>query len=170
MYQRSVPIFILLLALSGCLDRSPSDLKFSKLDNTFGGNQLLQSNAPLNYASLKKYILKPKCNSCHSGTDAKPTNDPIDFSTYETAMVDRFVPLLIKGKPERSRLFKSVDSGEMPEEGVLHPIEIEFIKQWIKACAPKDTPASIPDECPRDDDDDEDDDDFDDDDFESDDF
>jgi len=158
------------MTLSGCLERAPSELEFSKVDNAFRESQLVQGNAPLNYASLKKYILKPKCMSCHSGPDAKPYNDPIDFSTYETAMVDRFVPLLLKGEPEKSRLFKSVDSGEMPEEGTLHPVEIEFIKQWIKACAPKETLTTIPDECSSDDDDDDDDWDDDDDDFGSDGF
>tara|TARA_R110002049_G_scaffold178078_4_gene345278 strand:- start:5419 stop:5928 length:510 start_codon:yes stop_codon:yes gene_type:complete len=150
-----VLIFISILSLSGCLERSATELKFSKPDNTFRENQMIRGEAPLNYASLKKYVLKPKCMSCHSGTDAKPKNDPIDFSSYETAMVDRFVPLLLKGKPEKSRLFKSVDSGEMPEEGTLHPAEIEFIKQWIKACAPKETPDTMPDECENDDDDDD---------------
>ncbi len=155
MYKISL-IYISLLTLSGCLNRSATDLKFLKSNNLFRENLMTRGEAPLNYASLKKYVLKPKCMSCHSGADAKPSKDPIDFSSYEKAMVDRFIPLLIKGKPEKSRLFKSVHSGEMPEEGTLHPKEIEFIKQWIKACAPKNTPILIPAKCQSDDDDDDD--------------
>ena len=85
--------------------------------------------------------------SCHSGPDAKPMNDPIDFTTYDTTMVDRFIPLLVKGKPQKSRLFLSVEEGEMPVDGTLSNIEIEFVKKWIDACAPKETPTSIPDNC-----------------------
>jgi hypothetical protein len=62
-------------------------------------------------------------------------------------MIDRFVPLLIKGRPEKSRLFQTVESGEMPEEGTLLDSEVEFIRKWIQACAPKETQSSIPDDC-----------------------
>lgn len=137
--------FILIFSVS--CKRSPSDLTFKSRDELVRGNQLMTGKAPLNFKSLQKYILKPKCMSCHSGPDAKPKNDPIDFSTYELTMVDRFIPLLVKGKPEKSRLFLSVEDGEMPVEGMLSNIEIEFIKKWIEACAPEDTPTSIPDDC-----------------------
>jgi hypothetical protein len=152
-------LFIIFILASGCLKRDPSEVQFSKTSDVIRSNEMLRGEAPLSYASLKKYVLKPKCMSCHSGPDAKPTNDPIDFSTYETAMVKRFVPLLIKGKPDTSRLFLTVESGEMPVEGVLHEKEVEFVKRWIEACAPKNEPEEIPSDCPSDDDDDDDDDD-----------
>ena len=79
--------------------------------------------------------------------DAKPKNDPIDFTSYETAMVKRFVPLLVGGKPEISRLFISVDSGEMPPKVRLPKGDVDYIRRWIEACAPKDTPSSIPEKC-----------------------
>ena len=145
--------FILTLATS--CKRSPSDLTFKSRDDLVRGNQLMTGKAPLNFKSLQKYILKPKCMSCHSGPDAKPKNDPIDFTTYETTMIDRFIPLLVKGKPQKSRLFLSVEEGEMPVEGTLSNVEIEFIKKWIEACAPKETPNSIPDDCEDGDDDDD---------------
>jgi hypothetical protein len=50
------------MTLSGCLERAPSELEFSKVDNAFRESQLVQGNAPLNYASLKKYILKRNRN------------------------------------------------------------------------------------------------------------
>ena len=150
-------LFIIFILASGCLKRDPSEVQFSKTSDVIRSNEMLRGDAPLSYASLKKYVLKPKCMSCHSGPDAKPTNDPIDFSTYETAMVKRFVPLLIKGKPDTSRLFLTVESGEMPVEGVLHEKEVEFVKKWIEACAPKNEPEEIPTDCPTDDDDDDDD-------------
>lgn len=160
-------LFILFFSIS--CGNKPSELKFKRVDNAFSGNLLLNGKAPLDFDSLQKYILKPKCIACHSGPDAKPKNDPIDFNTYETTMVNRFIPLLIKGKPEKSRLYKSVLSGEMPISGKLHSIEIEFIKNWIKACAPKIEVIPAPTNCKSDDDDD-DDDDFGDDDFNNDEF
>ncbi len=156
-------IFSVFLLAFGCMERNPSKLEFVETNNLVRDNQLIRGEAPLSYESLKKYILKPKCMSCHSGPDAKPVNDPIDFSTYEKAMIDRFVPLLVKGKPQISRLFLSVKSGDMPIEGSLQQEEIDFIKKWIEACAPKDELQQIPSECPTSDEDDEDDDDWDDD-------
>jgi hypothetical protein len=138
---------IFILVISASCKRSPSDLSFKSKDDLVRRNQLATGEAPLNFNSLQKYILKPKCMSCHSGPDAKPNNDPIDFTTYDSTMVDRFIPLLVKGKPQKSRLFLSVEDGEMPVEGTLSNVEIEFIKKWIEACAPKETPTSIPDNC-----------------------
>jgi len=89
--------------------------------------------------------------SCHSGADAKPSNDQINFDTYETALVKRFVPLLIKGRPETSRLYIVVDNSEMPIDGSLSQKEIDFIGQWIEICAPKYEPEQLPDECQADD-------------------
>jgi len=62
-------------------------------------------------------------------------------------MKDRFVPLLLLGKPEKSRFYQSVESGEMPISEKLHHKEIEFIRDWIKACAPNDPVETIPDNC-----------------------
>ncbi len=146
---------IFILVISASCKRSPSDLSFKSKDDLVRRNQLATGEAPLNFNSLQKYILKPKCMSCHSGPDAKPNNDPIDFTTYDSTMVDRFIPLLVKGKPQKSRLFLSVEDGEMPVEGTLSNVEIEFIKKWIEACAPKETPNSIPDDCEDGDDDDD---------------
>ncbi len=150
-----VLLVIFILVISASCKRSPSDLSFKSKDDLVRRNQLATGEAPLNFNSLQKYILKPKCMSCHSGPDAKPNNDPIDFTTYDSTMVDRFIPLLVKGKPQKSRLFLSVEEGEMPVEGTLSNVEIEFIKKWIEACAPKETPNSIPDDCEDGDDDDD---------------
>lgn len=111
---------------------------------------------------------------CHSGPDAKPENDPIDFSTYDSTTIDRFVPVFLKGDPERSRFYQSVFNGEMPTSQKLHDKEIQFIKDWILACAPNSPVDTIPDNCDDGDDDDDGDcdfdDDCDDDDFDNDDF
>lgn len=137
--------------LQGCY-RPRSKLIYEEIKGISGSGTLIRTTTPLGFDSLHKFILKPKCLSCHSGPNAEPMNDPIDFSTYESTMVDRFIPLVVKGNPYKGRLFNSVESGEMPPKMNLHQKEIDFIKKWIEACAPKEAVTEIPSECPADDD------------------
>lgn len=157
MLNNTWAIILVMILLNSC-QAQKGELRFR--DNTlpFKGSLLIQGKAPLSFKSLQKYVLKPKCMACHSTKAGKvePELDPIDFDTYESTMVKRFIPLLKKGKPEISRLYETVESGEMPELGKLHDKEIEFIAKWIKACAPKEEVTTIPEECPTDDDDDDD--------------
>jgi len=127
--------------------KGQSKLIFFEKDQTVVSKELLSGRAPLNFNSLKEYILKPKCFSCHSGADAKPENDPIDFTSYESTMIKRFVPLLKKGMPEKSRLYLSVFKGEMPVNRPLHKTEINFIKKWIEVCAPKESNSDLSADC-----------------------
>ena len=155
-------LFIFCAIITGCMQRNPSDVAYIGFAEESTSTGPISADLPLNYKNLKKFILEPKCMSCHSGVDAKPENDPIDFTSFETAMVKRFVPLLIEGKPEISRLFISVDRGEMPPRGKLHEQDLDYIKRWIEACAPKETPSSIPAKCIVEEEDDDNDDDWDD--------
>lgn len=142
------------LWLLGCISK-PGDLVFKPdRKKATNENRVISGAASLSFGSLQKYILRPKCMQCHSGSDALPSNDPIDFDTYETTTESRFIPLFIKGKPEKSRLYQSVESGKMPIEGRLHNKEIEFIWDWIKACAPNNETDDTPSECKDSDDDD----------------
>lgn len=149
-------LFIFFFFLVGCIERFSNEDEVFRLRGNLQASPIIRGEAPLNFSSLQDYILRPKCMSCHSGENSKPENDPINFDSYETTMIRRFVPLLIKGKPEVSRLFISVETGEMPEQGKLHEKEIEFISNWIEACAPEETPEVILRDCPSDDDDDDD--------------
>ncbi|MBD66218.1 MAG: hypothetical protein CME62_13490 [Halobacteriovoraceae bacterium] len=98
---------------------------------------LLEEDVELNFKTLQREILAPNCMECHSGVNAKPSNDPINFDSYEKMMKDRFIPLLVKGNPQKSRLYESVESGAMPINGRLKQYEIDYIKDWISACAPE---------------------------------
>jgi len=100
---------------------------------------IINGEAEVNYQNLNEYIIKTKCIKCHQGPQAEPENDPVDLSSYELIMEDRFIPVLIKGSPQRSRLFLTVESFEMPPKVPLEPEEIEFIRKWIENCAPKDS-------------------------------
>lgn len=139
-----------MLLLQSCY-RNKSNLIFENIAQITGSRTLIKDTTPIGFTSLKKLILVPKCISCHSGPEAKPESDPIDFSSYESTMIDRFIPLIVKGNPYKGRLFESVESGEMPPKIRLHAREIDFIKKWIEACAPKDDITEMPSECPDDD-------------------
>lgn len=149
-------------------------LKLIDNSDPFKGNEVIQGNPALGFKNLQKFILKPKCMSCHSTKAGRvePELDPIDFDSYESTMVSRFIPLLIKGEPQKSRLYAEVYKGTMPIRGRLHDKEIEYISNWIKACAPKEATTTIPEKCEDDaggdDDDFGDEDDFDNDEFEED--
>jgi len=150
--KRIAIYFFLIPLLTSCLGgRDKTELKF---DDISRGNLLMRGEASLGFDSLKKYILRPKCMSCHAGPDAEPSIDRIDFSSYDVMMKKRFARLVKKGNPEGSRLYKSFfkDDPEerMPPEGspTLNPTEIQFIYDWIKACAPEKAVDIIPEKCP----------------------
>lgn len=142
-------LFILFVA-SSCY-RAKSKLIYEEINRTIGSGTLISVTTPLGFKSVHEYIFVPKCLRCHSGPNAEPPEDPIDLSSYESTMTDRFIPLIVKGNPYKGRLYGSLESGEMPPKIRLHDKEIEFIKKWIEACAPKEDISEIPSECPDDD-------------------
>ncbi len=151
----------MIVILSSCYGKR-SPLKY--VDKTLVDQEALiaLSEAPISFKTLQTRILKPKCMKCHSSSAGRvePDLDPIDFDSYDSMMVDRFIPLLKKGFPEKSRLYDVVETGEMPIRERLNDDEIEFIAKWIRACAPNEAVTAIPDSC-RSDSNPDDDDDFD---------
>ncbi|MCO4795570.1 MAG: hypothetical protein KC493_17765, partial [Bacteriovoracaceae bacterium] len=100
----------MLIFLTACqAEKGP--LKFRDNSLPFEANALIRGEAPLGFKSLQKYILEPKCMACHSTKVGRvePEFDPIDFDTYESTMEEKFIPLLIKGHPEKSRLWEEVE-------------------------------------------------------------
>jgi hypothetical protein len=152
-------LLILFIITTSCSERNPSPVRYSKIgknDKTVfvKKNKLLSGEAPLNFASLQKYILKPKCISCHSGSDSKPTNDPIDFSSYENMMVKRDIKLFsfTRKDSKRSRFYRSlihIDiEKRMPLESKrLTEVELNFIQDWIASCAQKNIATEVPINC-----------------------
>jgi|TARA_Y100000768_G_scaffold247434_1_gene187727 hypothetical protein len=153
---KSLLILMIIAMASSCSKRTPSPLQYKKQgDNRFAvSNKLLKGEAPLNFASLQKYILKPKCMSCHSGADAKPKNDPIDFSSYKAMMKKREISLFnfTKQDAKRSRFYKSlvhIDvKKRMPlEANQLSEKELNFVQDWISNCAKEMTVSQTPVNC-----------------------
>ncbi len=158
MESKKYSLLILLIAaiLSSCGKRTHSPLQFQKQDKDrfTVSNKLLRGEAPLNFASLQKYILKTKCMSCHSGASAKPKNDPIDFSSYEKMMKKREISLFsfTRQDSKRSRFYKSLVHTDikkrMPLEArELSEKELNFIQDWIADCAQEMTVSQTPLSC-----------------------
>ena len=92
--------------------------------------------------------------SCHSGADAKPKNDPIDFSSYKAMMKKREISLFnfTKQDAKRSRFYKSlvhIDvKKRMPlEANQLSEKELNFVQDWISNCAKEMTVSQTPVNC-----------------------
>ncbi len=123
------------LTLLGCIyhgEKSPPTLydQQEQISKPF----FLPKNAKHNFSNLHKYILKPKCISCHSGDNP---DDDIDLTTYEKILNNPFHYLVIPGLPEESSLLQSVLDGNMPTEASpLSAHEVRFIQKWIELSAP----------------------------------
>ena len=132
-------LFLLSSIAFSCIDKKKGKFNFKEVGTTefVEVNPILDGDAPINFKTLYNYILKPKCIGCHSSQLAYPENDPVNLSKYFYLVESRFVPILVKGNAERSRLFLSVKHGEMPPKAPLDPKEIDYIKKWIDLCAPE---------------------------------
>jgi len=158
--KSNMSVFLIFFIITtSCSDRNPSPVQYSKIgknDKTafVKTNKLLSGEAPLNYSSLKKYILETKCMSCHSGVDAKPINDPIDFSSYKKMMVKRDIKLFsfTRQDSKRSRFYRSLVhiniEKRMPlNSKQLTEVELNFIQDWIASCAQKNIVTEVPENC-----------------------
>ncbi|MBT7609962.1 MAG: hypothetical protein HN576_09410 [Bacteriovoracaceae bacterium] len=97
--------------------------------------QKLPAGAKHNFNNLYKYILKPKCVSCHSGNEP---DDDIDLTSYDNILNHPYYYLVVAGSPLESSLYLSVSSDDMPFEGTpLTDQEKKFIKKWIELNAPQ---------------------------------
>ena len=96
--------------------------------------QILPHNAKHNFKNLYRFILKPKCISCHSGEQA---DDDIDLTTYDNIINHPYYYLVAPGLPLDSSLYLSVQHDDMPSKNPhLTKVEKDFIKKWIELNAP----------------------------------
>ena len=78
------------------------------------------ASAP-DFSSVQKSILGPKCVECHK------------WAGDEAKVLSRIVP----GDPDRSKLFRSVESGRMPKGAApLSTRELEVLRAYISALRP----------------------------------
>ena len=125
---KNIPLMLCLLSLISCSYRSEKE----------GEGQNLKSGGG-RFAVISETILKPKCASCHSGTNA---SDRIDVSTYEAIISSN---IIVPGKSGESKLYTSVLTGRMPRgRDKLSSAEVKLIEEWIDAGAGETDPQVAP--------------------------
>ena len=138
--MRLISYLFALLLFASCMFPEKGPLFFKTDDKELSTvSPIIAGKADYDFKTLYEHIIKPKCLSCHQGASALPVNDPIDLSSYKLITQDRFIPIFVKGKPDRSRLFITVYKGEMPPKTPLEPEEVAYIKKWIELCGPDTT-------------------------------
>lgn len=106
---------------------------------TFGAKpNAATAPAPKRFASIAP-ILKNRCISCHTG---KSASGGIRLDSYEGLMKGgQHGKVIVKNKPESSRLMKLVKGSAKPimppSPPRLTSAELEAISDWIKAGAKK---------------------------------
>ncbi|MBY0517241.1 MAG: hypothetical protein K2P81_10045 [Bacteriovoracaceae bacterium] len=107
--------FLLLLLLTSCLP-SKGPLVYSlegKADPV-----VIDPNEKVTFERISREILVPKCLECHK------------WVSSEARVLRKLVP----GDPENSKIFQSVESGDMPEKGPpLSTGELELMRAYINA-------------------------------------
>src|SRR5437879_2114192 len=75
-------------------------------------------------------VLEKNCVGCH-GPDRKMAK--LDLSTFSGMMEGSSSgPVIAPGKPERSLMWKLIETGQMPQGGKLTAAEKQLIKSYIQ--------------------------------------
>ena len=75
-------------------------------------------------------VLEKNCVGCH-GSERKMAK--LDLSSFTGMMVGSSSgPVIAPGKPERSLMWKLIESGQMPQGGKLTTAEKQLIKSYIQ--------------------------------------
>ena len=87
--------------------------------------------APLTFEKDIRPILKAHCFDCHGEGDKLKGGLDLRLRRQMLTGGDEG-PVIVPGEPDRSRLFKQVESGEMPKrDKKLTREQVTLIKQWI---------------------------------------
>src|SRR4051794_9627758 len=75
-------------------------------------------------------VLEKNCVSCHGPAQQMAK---LDLSTFSGMMQGSSSgPVIAPGKPERSLMWKLIESGQMPQGGKLSAAEKQLIKSYIQ--------------------------------------
>ncbi|MEZ4749903.1 MAG: c-type cytochrome domain-containing protein [Bdellovibrionota bacterium] len=85
------------------------------------------SGGDFSFAAVQKFVLQPKCLSCHAGA-ASPQG--VNLSSYDAMMGSNVVTPF---KPEASRIYDSLAAARMPKgQPALSPRLLELVRVWIE--------------------------------------
>lgn len=100
----------------------------------------------IDYKVVKQMVLGPLCMKCHSEDSPMRDDDAITYSanlTSYASLFNQFTPVVVKGNPPESKLFRSVAiTQSMPpaKKGYepLDSLRIKILRLWILNCAIED--------------------------------
>ena len=132
--QSIIFIYPIILILTGCIYQGKKSIPIvSDKPEIIQRPQGLPHDAVVNFKNVYRYILRPKCVSCHSGTEP---DGEIDLSSYDAILNHPFYFVVVPGSPDESSLYQSILFDSMPTKGpFLSDKEKSFIENWIKAGA-----------------------------------
>lgn len=109
--------------------------------------QPVSKDKALDLAGNVHVIFEHKCNECH-GSQLKKPEGKFGYVLDLKRMADN-EDYVVRGKPQKSELFRLVNEGEMPPDD--HPKtppltgdEKDVVRRWIQAGAPHELPAVLP--------------------------
>ena len=109
--------------------------------------QPVSKDKALDLAGNVHVIFEHKCNECH-GSQLKKPEGKFGYVLDLKRMADN-EDYVIRGKPQKSELFRLVNEGEMPPDD--HPKtppltgdEKDVVRRWIQAGAPHELPPVLP--------------------------
>jgi mono/diheme cytochrome c family protein len=122
-------------------------LLLSLFSATSLAQQPVSKDKALDLAGNIHVIFEHKCNECH-GSQLKKPEGKFGYVLDLKRMADN-EDYVIRGKPQKSELFRLVNEGEMPPDD--HPKtppltgeEKDIVRRWIQAGAPHELPAVLP--------------------------
>src|SRR5258706_1377528 len=78
-------------------------------------------------------LFNKSCGKCHSDGTKNPKMAGLDLGSFDGMMAGSSSgPVVAPGKPERSLLWKMIDSGQMPMGGKLTDVEKQMVKAYIE--------------------------------------
>ena len=113
------------LAACLCLFLIPTD-RTVVAQGLSGVPQRLVETAPVSFDSQVAVILKNRCGQCH----IRGSKGNFRMSSFNELM--RMVGAVTPGNPGSSKIYTSVQSGEMPPKGGMPQAEKDTIKRWIE--------------------------------------
>ena len=111
------------------------------------GQESISKDKSLDLAGNVHVIFEHKCNECH-GSQLKKPEGKFGYVLDLKRMADN-EDYVIRGKPQKSELFRLVNEGEMPPDDhpktpTLTGDEKDVVRRWIQAGAPHELPAVLP--------------------------
>ena len=140
--MKSILLFFLMtVSLGSMLACEPSHKSYEKSPEEINSLQsYLDNPETIDYSVIEEHIVQPHCFRCHSQDSPSVDDEAVfyaDLTSYKD-LVNPFLPVLIKGDPKDSSIYKAiaVDSSMPPPPNAPLTLSLtELMRLWILNCA-----------------------------------